>query len=121
MFIALLDALGLRTADDPAGSPRDLRARIWWWRSASWCSGRCCRAWSAALVFSYLSNIGSAAAAPIGALARYALLVFVVFMAAEQLAIRTEVLVSAFQIAFAALCSPPRWRSGSAAATGLKK
>ncbi len=56
------------------------------------------------LVFSYLSNIGSAAAEPIGALARYALLVFVLFMAAEQLAIQTAVLVSAFQIAFAAVC-----------------
>jgi hypothetical protein len=56
------------------------------------------------LVYSYLSNIGSAAAEPIGALARYALLVFVVFMAAEQLAIQTTVLVSAFQIAFAAVC-----------------
>lgn len=57
-----------------------------------------------ALVYSYLSNIGSSAAEPIAALARYALLVFVLFMAAEQLAIRSEVLVSAFQIAFAALC-----------------
>ncbi|MCR4376436.1 MAG: hypothetical protein NUW22_16470 [Acidobacteria bacterium] len=56
------------------------------------------------LVFSYLSNIGSEAAAPIGTLARYAVLVFVLFMAAEQLAIQTAVLVSAFQIAFAALC-----------------
>lgn len=56
------------------------------------------------LVFSYLSNIGSAAAEPIGALARYALLIFVLFMAAEQLAIQTTVLVSAFQIAFAAVC-----------------
>ena len=56
------------------------------------------------LIFSYLSNIGSAAAEPIGALARYALLVFVLFMAAEQLAIQTTVLVSAFQIAFAAVC-----------------
>ena len=56
------------------------------------------------LVFSYLSNIGTVGAESIGALARYATLVFVVFMAAEQLAIRTEVLVSAFQIAFAAVC-----------------
>lgn len=56
------------------------------------------------LVFSYLSNIGSGAAETVGALARWALLVFVVFMAAEQLAIQTAVLVSAFQIAFAALC-----------------
>lgn len=56
------------------------------------------------VVFSYLSNIGSGAAGPIGTLARWAVLVFVVFMAAEQLAIQTAVLVSAFQIAFAALC-----------------
>jgi len=56
------------------------------------------------LVLSYLSNIGSAAAEAIGALARYAVLMFVVFMAAEQLAIQTAVLVSAFQIAFAAVC-----------------
>ena len=57
-----------------------------------------------ALVFSYLSNIGTPAAGPVAALARYALLAFVVFMAAEQLAIRSEVLVSGFQIAFAAVC-----------------
>lgn len=55
-------------------------------------------------VATYLNNIGSGAAEPIGATARYAVLVFVLFMAAEQLAIRTEVLVSAFQIAFAAAC-----------------
>ncbi|MBK9240757.1 MAG: hypothetical protein IPL75_10940 [Acidobacteria bacterium] len=57
-----------------------------------------------ALIFSYLSNIGSTAAQPVAVLARYAMLTFVLFMAAEQLAIRTEVLVSAFQIAFAAVC-----------------
>lgn len=57
-----------------------------------------------ALIFSYLSNIGSTVAEPVATLARYAMLVFVLFMAAEQLAIRTEVLVSAFQIAFAAVC-----------------
>jgi hypothetical protein len=56
------------------------------------------------LVFSYLSNIGSVAAEPIGTMARYGVLVFVLFMAAEQLAIRSEILVSAFQIAFAAVC-----------------
>lgn len=56
------------------------------------------------LVYSYLANIGSGVAEPVGALARWALLVFVVFMAAEQLAIQTAVLVSAFQIAFAAVC-----------------
>jgi hypothetical protein len=56
------------------------------------------------LVYSYLTNIGSSAAEAIGALARYALLLFVIFMAAEQLAVRSEILVSAFQIAFAAIC-----------------
>ncbi len=56
------------------------------------------------LVLSYLNNIGSLAAEPISALARYALLVFVLFMAAEQLTIGSAVLVSAFQIAFAAVC-----------------
>jgi hypothetical protein len=56
------------------------------------------------LVSSYLNNVGSPMADAIGAIARYAVIVFVVFMAAEQLAIRTEVLVSAFQIAFSAFC-----------------
>lgn len=103
VFITLLDALGLRTAEVLIerlaiffpnlivavgilvfGS---LLARV-----------------IGGLVFSYLSNVGSAAAAPIGALARYALLVFTIIMAGEQLTIATEVLVSAFQIAFAAVC-----------------
>lgn len=57
-----------------------------------------------AVILSYLSNIGSTAAEPIAALARYAMLVFVLFMAAEQLAIGSEILVSAFQIAFASVC-----------------
>ena len=56
------------------------------------------------LVSSYLNNIGSPVADAIGAIARYAMITFMVFMAAEQLAIRTEVLVSAFQIAFSAFC-----------------
>ncbi|HEY0871937.1 MAG TPA: hypothetical protein VGD94_00590 [Vicinamibacterales bacterium] len=56
------------------------------------------------VVYTYLNNIGSAAAEPIGAVARLAVLSFVLFMAAEQLAIQSQVLVSAFQIAFAALC-----------------
>ena len=56
------------------------------------------------LGISCAAGLCSGAAEPIGALARWALLVFVLFMAAEQLAIQTEVLVSAFQIAFAAVC-----------------
>ncbi len=56
------------------------------------------------LTFSYLSNIGTPAAGPVSVLTRYAVFAFVVFMAAEQLTIRSEVLVSGFQIAFAAVC-----------------
>ena len=56
------------------------------------------------VVYTYLNNVGSSAAEPVGAVARFAVLAFVLFMAAEQLAIQSQVLVSAFQIAFAALC-----------------
>jgi hypothetical protein len=103
VFLILLDALGLPAADVLLGRlgafiPNlvvavgilvfgTLLARI-----------------AGGLVFGYLSNIGSPAAAVIGAVTRYALLMFVLFMAAEQLAIRSEVLVSGFQIAFAAVC-----------------
>ncbi len=57
-----------------------------------------------ALVSTYLNNVGSRAAEPIGAVARFAMLAFVVLVAAEQLAIESRVLVGAFQIAFGALC-----------------
>lgn len=103
VFLALLDGLGLRAANVlleriAAFIPNlvvavgilvfgSLLARI-----------------AGGLVYSYLSNIGTPAAAPVGALARYAVFAFVVFMAAEQLTIRSEVLVSGFQIAFAAVC-----------------
>lgn len=56
------------------------------------------------IVYTYLSNLGSEAAGPIAAVARYAVLVFVLFMAAEQLAVQSAILVSAFQIAFGAFC-----------------
>lgn len=56
------------------------------------------------LTYTYLNNIGSAAAEPIAALARYAMLIFVVALAAEQLALNSAILVSGFQIAFGAVC-----------------
>jgi hypothetical protein len=103
VFIALLDALGLRTAEvlmvRLAGFVPNLVVA-----TGILVFGTLMARVIGGLVFSYLSNIGSHAAAPIGVLARYAVLVFVLFMAAEQLAIQTAVLVSAFQIAFAALC-----------------
>lgn len=103
VFIVLLDALGLQTANlllaRLAVFVPNLILAI-----GILVFGSLLARVTGGLVFSYLSNIGSSAAEPIGALARWALLVFVVFMAAEQLAIQTAVLVSAFQIAFAALC-----------------
>jgi hypothetical protein len=103
VFIVLLDALGLRTAEvlleRLAVFIPNLVVAI-----GILVFGSLLARVVGGLVFGYLSNVGSAAAAPIAALARYALLVFTLFMAAEQLAIATEVLVSAFQIAFAALC-----------------
>lgn len=56
------------------------------------------------VTYAYLNNIGSKGADAIAALARYATLVFAVALVVEQLAIRSEILVSAFQIAFAAFC-----------------
>lgn len=56
------------------------------------------------VTYTYLSNVGSKGAALIAAIARYAILGFVVAMAVEQLALRSEILVSGFQIAFGALC-----------------
>jgi hypothetical protein len=52
----------------------------------------------------YLSNVGFAGAQLVSYLAQYAILIFVVSVALEQLAIGGQVLVSAFQIAFGGLC-----------------
>jgi hypothetical protein len=103
VFIVLLDALGVRTAailmERLAQFVPNLLLAV-----GILVFGSLLSRVVGGLVFSYLSNIGSSAAQPIGALARYSMLVFVLFMAAEQLAIGSEVLVSAFQIAFAAVC-----------------
>ncbi len=103
VFIALLDALGLRAAGDlftrvAQFVPNVLLA------VGILVFGSLLSRVIGGVVTSYLSNVGSATAEPVGALARYAMLVFVVFMAAEQVAIGSEVLISAFQIAFAAVC-----------------
>ena len=103
VFIALLDALGMRSAGALLERMIDFVPNLILAVGILVFGSLLARV-VGTLVFSYLSNIGSAAAEPIAAMARYALLVFALFMAAEQLAIRSEVLVSAFQIAFAALC-----------------
>jgi hypothetical protein len=56
------------------------------------------------VTFTYLSNVGIAGAEFVSHVAQWALIVFVVSVALEQLAIGGQVLVSAFQIAFGALC-----------------
>jgi hypothetical protein len=57
-----------------------------------------------ALTHAYLANLGVAGARAIGAIARWAVVVFVIAVSLEQLSIGGQVLVSAFQIAFGALC-----------------
>jgi hypothetical protein len=103
VFLALLDALGLQAArlllERFAGFIPNLIVAV-----GILVFGSLLARIGGALVFSYLSNIGTPAAGPVAALARYALLAFVLFMAAEQLAVRSEVLISGFQIAFAAVC-----------------
>jgi hypothetical protein len=56
------------------------------------------------VAFTYLSNIGIGGADLISNIAQYAIIIFVVSVALEQLAIGGQVLVSAFQIAFGAFC-----------------
>lgn len=103
VFIALLDALGVRAAGE-------LFVRLTHFVPNVMLAvgilvfGSLLAKVVGGIVTSYLSNVGSTAAQPVGALARYAMLIFVVFMAAEQVAIGSAVLVSAFQIAFAAVC-----------------
>lgn len=56
------------------------------------------------VTFTYLSNVKIEGAELISIMARYAILLFVMSMALEQLAIGGQILISAFQIAFGALC-----------------
>jgi hypothetical protein len=56
------------------------------------------------VTFTYLSNIGIAGAEVMSTIAQWAILIFVFSVALEQLAIGGQILVSAFQIAFGALC-----------------
>lgn len=57
-----------------------------------------------ALTLAYLANLGVTGARAIAAIARWAVVVFVIALSLEQLSIGGQVLVSAFQIAFGALC-----------------
>lgn len=55
------------------------------------------------MVFAYLNNIGVQGALTISTLSEYAVIIFVVFMALEQLQIGTTLLTAAFQIGFGAI------------------
>jgi hypothetical protein len=57
-----------------------------------------------AITFTYLSNVGISGADVIGHIAQWAILLFVVSVALEQLSIGGQILVSAFQIGFGAFC-----------------
>lgn len=57
-----------------------------------------------ALTHAYLANLGVTGARAISAIARWAVVVFVIAISLEQLSIGGQVLVSAFQIGFGALC-----------------
>lgn len=103
VFIALLDALGVRAAGDLFARVAQFVPNVLV-ATGILVFGSLLSRVVGGVVTSYLSNVGSTTAEPVGALARYAMLVFVLFMAAEQVAIGSEVLVSAFQIAFAAVC-----------------
>ena len=56
------------------------------------------------VLLTYLNNVGIEGAATVSTLAQYAIIVFVTFTALEQLAVGRELIVSAFELAFGAVC-----------------
>ena len=56
------------------------------------------------IVFTYLSNIGISGAELLSTATQWAILIFAISLSFEQLSIGGQILVSAFQIAFGALC-----------------
>ena len=55
------------------------------------------------VVFAYLKNIGVEGALTLSTISEYAVQIFVVFVAMEQLQIGTQMLTAAFEIAFGAI------------------
>jgi len=55
-------------------------------------------------LYTYLNNVGVSGSRLVSGIAKYAIIIFVVSISLEQLAIGGDILVSAFQIAFGALC-----------------
>lgn len=56
------------------------------------------------ITFTYLSNVGISGADVIGHLAQWGILLFVASIALEQMSIGGQIIVSAFQIGFGAIC-----------------
>lgn len=103
VFVALLDALGVEAANELILATWAIVPSVVLAIGILLFGSLSARVLSR-VVLSYLNNVGSPAAQALAVLTRVGVLVFTLFMAAEQLAIRSEVLVSAFQIAFAAVC-----------------
>lgn len=103
VFVALLDALGVTAAGDLLFEAARVLPQVVLALGILVFGSLFARV-IGRIVLSYLNNVGSPAARPLAVLTRFGILVFVIFLAAEQVAIRSEVLVSAFQIAFAAIC-----------------
>lgn len=103
VFVALLDALGVTAAGDLLFEAARVLPQVVLALGILVFGSMFARV-IGRIVLSYLNNVGSPAARPLAVLTRFGILIFVIFLAAEQVAIRSEVLVSAFQIAFAAVC-----------------
>jgi hypothetical protein len=103
VMLAVLDGLGLRTADD-------LFAKVLWYIPNIIVAllvlvfGTLLARFFRGLTYTYLSNIGISGAEIVSHIAQWALLLFVVSLALEQLSLGGQVLVSAFEIAFGAVC-----------------
>lgn len=103
VFLAVLSSLGMRTAEQLLTRlvlyiPNVVAAVI------VLIFGTLLAQFVQGLTYTYLSNVGVSGAGAISSLARYAVIVFVISIGLEQLAIGGQILVSAFQIAFGALC-----------------
>lgn len=103
VFVAVLEGLGVTAAGDLLGRMINYVPNLLLALGVLFFGSMFSRVLGV-VVYTYLSNLGSEAAGVIAAVARYAVLVFVLFIAAEQLAVESAILVSGFQIAFGALC-----------------
>ena len=103
VMLAVVNSLGLKTADDLFAKiilyiPNVIVAML------VLIFGALFAKFFRGITFTYLSNIGISGAEFVSHIAQWALLLFVVSVALEQLSIGGQILISAFQIAFGAMC-----------------